>query len=295
MGIIKDGPGSLRERLLFFEQQSDSESILPASVPACLPLWDSDLGYFVLTSANGYPHAATLDEPKSEDSPVFKSEYEDDDLPNMNLLDIGSTRESYHPSNAFWAASSLPNFLRDHVHPRHQRTAKEEIRLSTATLGLMTEAHRVTSEETHRLGLAAADLFRRCERLQDELRDQIRRANEVAQRTERVAGEDAASYLHEAKKRTRPSLNERYRIAHERHDALVARLDSLRKKASKYGGTDLSAQERQWFSEVQKIKDHVLDTDSEREDEDDNQGGKPALRQRCVEVIIPCQLILGLG
>ncbi|KAK4691596.1 nucleoporin NUP82, partial [Lecanoromycetidae sp. Uapishka_2] len=193
MNIIKNGPGSLRERLLSFEQ--DESSVSSSLVTACLPMEDSDLGYFVLTSVNGHPHAATLDQPQPHYSPAVKLETQGDEMPEMGKLEIASARETYQPSNDFWKGSSLPTFVKDHVHARHQRMVKGEIRLSTAALDLMTEAHRVTSEETHRLGLAAADLFRRCERLQEELRDQIKRASEVAQHTERIAGEDADTYL----------------------------------------------------------------------------------------------------
>ncbi len=286
--IIRDGPGSLRERILSFEQEGDSAS--SSSVTACLPLEDSDLGYFVLTSVNGHPHAATLDQPRPEQSPTFKQEFEENELPDMGLLDIGSAREPYQPSNMFWASSSLPTFVKKHVHPRHQRMVKEEIRLSTATLDLMTEAHRVTSEETHRLGLAAADLFRRCERLQEELRDQIKRANEVAQRTERIAGEDADIYLDRTKRKSPPNLNERCQIAQDRHHDLVARLEGLRKKASKHVGSALSALEKQWFSEVQKAQELIADPDGEEEAEQESASD---LRQRSIEVrhLLQCLIL----
>jgi len=281
MEIIRNGPGSLRERLLSFEEDRDSAS--SSSIAACLPLEDSDLGYFVLASVNGHPHAATLDQAQPEQSPTFKNEADEDEMPDMRMLDIDSAREPYQPSNTFWKDSSLPNFVKEHVHSRHQRMVKGEIRLSTATLDLMTEAHRVTSEETHRLGLAAADLFRRCERLQEELRDQIKRANEVAQRIERIAGEDGDTYLGGSERRHPPSLDERCQIAQDRHNHLVARLEALRKRASKFGGNDLGEKEKLWFSEVEKTKEVIADPDDEQGEEVEV---KSELRQRSIEVRI---------
>lgn len=283
MDIFRNGAGSLRERLLIFEQ--DRDLTFPSSVPACLPLEDSDLGYFVLTSVDGQPRAATLDQPQPEYSPIVKHESEEDEMPDMRLLDVSSAiRESYRPSDSFWKASSLPTFVKDHVHSRHQRMVKGEIRLSTATLDLMTEAHRVTSEETHRLGLAAADLFRRCERLQEELRDQIKRANEVAQRTERIAGEDGDAYLAKTRRKSPSNPNERCQRAQNRHHDLVARLEGLRKKATKYGGNDLSAQEKQWFSEVQTASEMIADPDNEQQERMESAS---KLWQRCSEVRTP--------
>lgn len=285
MDVIRNGPGSLRERILSFEQDRESNS---SFVPSCLSLKDSDLGYFVLTSVNGHPHAATLDQPHPESSPIVKHEAEGHEILEMGLLETGSLRVSYQPSDDFWQGSSLPTFVKDHVPSRHQRMVKGEIRLSTATLDLMTKAHRFTSFETHRLGLAAADLFRRCERLQEELRDQIKRANEVAQLTERITGEGDA-YLDRRKGPNPPSLDERCRIAQDRHHDLADRLDCLRKKASKYSGKDLSTQEKQWFSEVQKANEMITNPDTEQQEQTE---AALKLWQRCSDVRI---LVLSLG
>lgn len=282
--IIKNGPGTLRERILSFDQDRDSASDSVSSATACLNFQDPDLGYFLLTSVGGQPEAATLDEPyQPYDKPV--STFDDDErenyMPDMNLLNLGPARSIYHPPDAFYAESSLPRFLETHVESRHRRTMKEEVRLSTVTLDLMTQAHRVLSQETHRLGLAASDLFRRCERLQDELRDQIDRANEVAQRTEKVAGEDADPYLDSVRGRRSPSLDDRLERARSRQGELASRYEALRKKFSSVGGKTLSEKERLWIAEVERTDESVAPPPAEHEEDEELAS---ELWHRCREV-----------
>lgn len=252
--IFKNGPGTLREAMLLFEE--DDASATDISVPACLALEDSDLGYFLITSIKGQPQAATLDRPYSASTPALTTE-DDNYLPDMNTLAIGPARSAYQPPSSFYASSALPNFLDTQVQARHRRIMGQEIRLSTATLDLMTGAHRVLSREAYQLGVAAADLFRRCERLQDELRDQISRASEVAYRTDKVTGRDADSYLDDTESKGQVGLDERLQRARDRHESLIARHEALRKKFSKAGGHGLSEKEKLWAAEVDKTRDTV--------------------------------------
>lgn len=265
--VIKEGRGTLRERILAFDQDQDHSSDSVGPVTACLSFHDSDLGYFLLTSVGGRPEAATLDEPYPQSikqEPGFEEEEGEDYLPDLNLLSLGPARSTYQPPDAFYARSSLPRFIDTHVESRHRRTMKEEVRLSTVTLDLMTQAHRVLSQETHRLGLAASDLFRRCERLQDELRDQINRANEVAQRVEKVADEDADPYLDNIRGRRSPTLDQRLDKARSRQGELVDRYEALRKKFSSVGGKTLSEKEQLWVAEVQRVQKSVDEPNEEQ-------------------------------
>lgn len=282
--VIKNGPGTLRERILSFNQEWDAASDCVSPATACLNFQDSDLGYFLLTSAGGHPTAATLDEPyQPYDKPVptFDDDEGDSFVPDMNLLNLGPARSIYHPPDAFYAPSSLPRFIDTHVENRHRRTMKEEVRLSTVNLDLMTQAHRLLSQETHRLGIAASDLFRRCERLQDELRDQINRANEVAQRIEKVAGEDADPYLDSIRGRRSPSLDDRLEDARSRQGELAGRYEALRKKFSGVGGKNLSEKEQLWSAEVDKMHDSVAPPPAEHEEDEELAS---ELWHRCREV-----------
>ena len=279
MDIIKNGPGTLREAILSFKQ--DQDSVSQPSVPACLVFQDTDLGYFLLTAVNGKARAATLDSPHPEPAPKFDDDGEETYVPDMNVFTPGPPRQTYQAPDIFFADSSLPSFLKSHVQTRHQRLMREEIRLSTMTLDLMTQAHRVISQETHELGLAAADLFRRCERLRDELRDQISRANEVAQHTERIADEDANAYLGSSKGKDHPRLDQRLQNVRSKHEELAARHEALRRKFSKHGGNELSEKEKLWISEVEQTQESIAAPDPEHE-EDEEMASE--MWQRCREV-----------
>lgn len=283
--LIRNGPGTLTERILHFDEEESSDS--ERAVSACLTFDDSDLGYFLLTSINRHPEAVTFDDQyQSYGRPQLKYEAEEDQMPDMSLLNIGPVRTIYQPSDSFYAESSLPRFLEKNVPSRHKRMIKEEIRLSTATLDLMTQAHRILSEETHRLGLAASDLFRRCERLRDELSDQVSRANEVAQRTENLSGEDADIYLETIKRKQPPSLEQRLENVRSKQEELTGRYDRLRKKFSNAGGRALSEKERLWVEEVDQA--HTSTASPPPEAEDDEQLASE-LWHRCREVRYPGQ------
>lgn len=269
MDIIKNGPGALRERILTFKDINDLVS--ESSVAACLVLQDSDLGYLTLTSVDGEPRAAVLDRPHVEPAAPFAEEQEEIYIPDLHMLSLDVPREVYRTPTAFSDPSSLPRFFEQHVPARHRRLMKQQVRMSTATLDLMTQAHRVLSEETHQLGVAAADLFRRCERLQEELRDQISRANEVAHRTEQIVGEDTDEYLGGKAGTIQARLDERMKNVRSRHQDLVARHVALGRKFSKVGGTGLSEKERRWFSEIEKARETIGVPPLENEQGEENE------------------------
>lgn len=276
MEIIKNGPGTLRERMLTFsgEQELDSDS----SVAACLVFEDSDLGYLLLAPVNREPKAAILEPPQPEPAVLFDDEEEVEsfkNMPDMDMLSLrGPARETYQAPQILSRGSSLPEFFDKHVLSRHRKVMKEHVRMSTATLGLMTSAHRVVSKETHLLGVAAADLFRRCERLQDELRDQISRANEVAHRTEVVVGEDADQYVGNTTGKGHATLDERLKKIRSRHQELASRHDKLREKFSK-AGEEVSEKEKLWFAEVTSMANSVaVQVEEQPQKQDDGEEGQ---------------------
>lgn len=272
MEIIRNGPRTLRERIMSYDPDRDSD--LDPSVTASLVFRDSDLDYFVLTAVNGVPQAVTLDQPDPEITSAPTDNGNDTYIPEMNLFTPGPPRKTYQAAQVFFDPSSLPAFISKHVPARHHRMFTQEIRLSSATLDLMTQAHRVLSNETNKLELAAADLFRRCERLQDELRDQINRANEVALRTDQVTGKDRGHYLDSGKRKGHPSVEERFDKVRSKNQELTARYEALRKKFSKHGGNELSEKEKQWIAEVQKTEAFMKSPereDNENHENDENE------------------------
>ena len=279
LGILTQSLSTLRERILSPRNISDEEDTKPYAVPIILQ--DTNLGYFLLTADDNQPQAVILDSPYNNFTPAPDRYSSHDYEPEMKLLTLGPTRSAYQPPDSLWAESSLKTFLDSKVQSRHKKILKEEIRLSPATLDLMTEAHRVLSHETHQLGIAAADLFRRCQRLQEEFRDQIRRANEVAGRIESLNGEDADDYDNDEKGRGAKRIEKRLQAVTDKQEALANRHDALRRKLTRVGGRDLSDSERAWEAEVEKLKREVLE---EEKGEDDDRERKRELLERYKEV-----------
>ena len=271
--VVTKGSRTLREQILYISGGHGTEDLQSESFAGCVVLQDSDLGYFLLTAAGEQPYAITFDLPDSELPHDVDGLHEPEYEPDMRMRAIGPPRASYQPPTSLWSQSALSNFLSARVHSRHQKSLKEEIRLSAATLDLMTEAHRVLSHETHQLGIAAADLFRRCERLRDEFRDQIRRANDLSYQIEHVAGEGADDYDERNQDGPRGSaaLEQRLEAAQIRQDKLVQRHADLRTKLAKTCGRELSDKEQIWVWEINKLEGSILDT-AEKRDQDDANG-----------------------
>lgn len=262
--MIKTGSGTLRERIIRFDQ--DTGYVSTGATPACVVFQDSDIGYFLLTSAGEQPQAALLDQPNQNlpEPSVLDDEYDYQLEPNAFTLP--PTRSVYQPPPTLWAQSSLPDFIDRHIPNRQKRMMKDEVRHSAATLSVMTELHRITSEETHRLGVAVADLFRRCERLQDELHHQIKLANEVAGRIESIINFKADQKPSNAE----TVMKERLQSAIAKQEDLLHRHDRLRRKVVKFGGRKLNKKEQQWISETQKMGESLLEPDPNQDTSDDN-------------------------
>ena len=267
MNVLQDGPGTLSEKILEFEPTIYSEQA--DSPTACVVLQDSDIGYFLLTYAGGHPQAATLDKPGVLKSEIYTSDLDEEDYsydPEQNVHAIAPARSAYQPPESFWAPSSLSAFLDKQLKSRQKKVLKDEIRLSAVTLDLMTEAHRILSQECYHLGIAASDLFLRCERLQLELRHQIGTVNDAANRIEKLLGqnEDVYRVKGEDEEKSRKekgiaALERRFKEAQTRQSNLVERYRRLTRQVARSGGNILSEKEQQWFAEVAKIQDEVLE------------------------------------
>jgi nucleoporin NUP82 len=253
LDLMAKGENFIRERLI-----SEDPSRGERALAACTTVRDPDLGYFLLTNSSHGPIALTMATPEDDfniqklisESPV-KEEFE---LDNEPLL-LCPPRPVYEPSPAFTTPLTLPGFHENLRHGKNKRLLYEPIRLSPVTLTIFADAHKVLSEETYRIGTAAAELFRRCEKLQIDLREQIAKANEVAHRVEQVIGEDYdvdESYIG-----GNQGIEERIEIAKERQLELVERFERIRKKASKGAGRELSDREKVWFEEVNALNSSI--------------------------------------
>lgn len=285
MNVLQGGPGTLSEKILeleptMFSEQADS----PA---ACIVLQDSDIGYFLLTSAGGQPQAVTLDKPGVIISEIYTSDLDEEDYkydPEQNVLAIAPMRSAYQPPESFWAQSSLPAFRDKQLKSRQKKVLKDEIRLSAVTLDLMTEAHRILSQECYQFGVAASHLFRRCERLQLELRHQISTVNDAANRIEKLLGENEDDYRvkgedEEGRRKEKgiAVLERRFKDAQTKQGSLIERYRRLTRQAAGSSGNILSEKEQQWFAEVAKIQDKVL----EKKVRKDEKGEEQVLEEPC--------------
>lgn len=289
LNVLKGGVGTLRERILQFGPNSGKDSATAAT--ACVVFQDSNIGYFLLTSVDGHPQAALFDQPEQElpGSSMFDDEYVSQ--PRCDIFPLGPPRSIYQPPNSLWAHSSL-TYLVDRNVPIHQRKAmKDEIRLSAATLALVTESHRILSEETYQLGMAVADLFRRCERLQDELHEQIKTANEAAGKIEGIVNGISDDYEEDEPQNGNMYIEKRLYNAINKQEELMHRYEDLRRKVARLGGKQLNAKEKRWMSEVEKIGDSSLEPETKEGDNDeDNDEDRPLKPwQRYNEVCQPIQ------
>ncbi len=157
----------------------------------------------------------------------------------------------------------MPTFLDSKIQNRHKKALKEEIRLSSATLDLMTDAHRVLSQETHALGVAAADLFRRCERLQDELRNQISRVNEASNRIDQAIDNNVDRRKGNDESDGKGRVERRLENVRARQEELLARFNRTKSQFAQSQGKDLSETEQCWISDTHKLQKSLIPPEEE--------------------------------
>ncbi|KAB8289835.1 hypothetical protein EYC80_010467 [Monilinia laxa] len=260
LGVIVNTP-SERQRV-YTPSMNDRNAPLAASII----LRDPDLGYFLL-SAN--PHGPLSIIFESPDNQVDfarsrgRSESYDSETDNDKPLVLFEARPVYQPSYAFEKSSELPSLHEKISHSKYKRLLKEEIRLSPATLTVMTDAHKVLSEETHRIGTAAAELFRKCIKLQIELSKHIKQANDIATRVESVIGEDYDEDDDKSRVIPNENIEQRIRVAQDKQKTLIERIENIRKKIPKNTQRELSDKERAWTEEVRNLSGKVLGEDLE--------------------------------
>ena len=277
-----------------------------SSLSACTVLEDSDLGHFMLAEVNGQPFAVTLasiergevdldaalDLDLSLTRPMSSGiddsgRLDDFTVGGSTVDDLGGAttegamiefRPKYQPPEIFWQRSALRSTVESNLQKRQQgkrqQLLSDEIRLSVATLELMTEAHRTLSTETHHLGIAVADLFRRCERLRDEFAEQIGRVDELATRIEGVIGldledddelgsddvgeEGEGEEISERKAMGTARIERRMERARLRQAELTARHREIRRRLSRLGAPPLTKAEQAWASEVEELQQTIV-------------------------------------
>ena len=258
VGLIVNSQSS-REKLY---SQSTADVAVPLA--GAVALQDPDVGYFLLSATPFDPIALTFDSPDIDLAPLRQQSPVREDEFQPAPLEFYEPRPVFNPSHAFDQTSALPTLLERLRTSRHKTVVGQEVRLSPLTLSIFTDAHKVLSDETYRLGVAAAEVFRRCEVLQTELRQQVDKANAVKIKVDQISGvyrEDGPD---------NEMYDNRLKQVQERQVQLIKRLETLRKTVGKSTSRDLSAKERLFFDEVDSMAASV----SEPEDGKESKNGQ---------------------
>ncbi|KAI6248327.1 Nucleoporin [Erysiphe necator] len=250
--ILARSRESTRERL-FSREQMNTLAPLSASITMQTP----DLGFFLLAASNDGPVAINFESPESalelQQSSFQSPIYDKEDSERLPL--IYEPRPVFEPSSISSKNSRVPAFLEKIRHSKFKRLLKEEVRLSPAMLTIMTEAHKLLSDETHETGIRAAELFRRCEQLQIDLISHIKKVHEISTRISAVVGYD---YEDKSKKSRQKFLEQRFKATFQRQKNLTYRIERLRRKVVKGTSLPLSEREKSWAKEVQTLETKVM-------------------------------------
>ncbi|OQE41973.1 hypothetical protein PENCOP_c004G01457 [Penicillium coprophilum] len=263
--VLCDGNVTTRERIL---QISDADiTAQNEHLASSLVFYDFDLGYLLLTYHPSNPYAAVMDTPEDSLSVALDKSLYDSRAPASGLPILPPSRAPYQVPAIFYANSPLESFVEKHVPHRQRHTLKEQVRLSPATLDLVATAHRVLSAHTNALERAASDLFRRCERLQGEMQDQLKQLADVAERVKGVTSEVGEDGHRKEGVRNGEALDKRLQAAQDRQSELNRRYEALRTKILNSGGRPLSEREKAWITEVKALSTSLQQGEEKEEDQ----------------------------
>lgn len=249
--LLVKGNGCVRERV--YTQRSD---LGPLS--ACTAIHDPDLGYFVLSATHRDPVALFFEIPEDEFTPLARQGSPspiDEPVGDRQPLTLWEPRPFFHASDILSRDSTVPRYL-DHLKTGKRRPLlHQEVRLSVASLEVFTECHRVVSADIDPLNSAVAELFRKCEALHAELREQVSKTNEVRRRVEGITGEDGDE---DEPMSDNMLVKARLKQAKERQGSLNRRMDELKRKLGRATSRELSDKEVAWMQEVRAMEGAVL-------------------------------------
>ncbi|KUL90073.1 hypothetical protein ZTR_02864 [Talaromyces verruculosus] len=256
LNVLCDGNIAVREVLIQLNENDISSAEEPKHLTNAVLLSDYDLGQLLLTYRGSTAQAVELDE---QQNPVLASFSESlrgdfDTIAAQGLQPLVKPRRTpYQVPAIFYADEPLKSFIEEHVPHRHRQTLQEPLRLSPSTLDMIAAAHRVLAAHTGSLEKAAADLFRRCERLRGEMRDQLESIATVADRIKNVSSHIGEDGERQEGSRSEDALNDRLDAAKQRQEKLTQRYADIRSKMSKLGGRPLSEKEKSWVGEVKLL------------------------------------------
>lgn len=249
--LLVKGQSTTRERLYTAPSRGDTNLHLAAAVT----LQDPDLGYILLSATPHEPVALIFDAPEYDLQPIQLVPPDQHGAEDMQPLDFYEPRQVFQEPHVFDIGSALPGLLDKLRTCRYKAIVGQEVRLSPVTLTIFTDAHKILSEETHRLGGAASELFRRLEGLQVELKQQIVKASEVRARVQTISGEENSDD-YEAET-SNASVERRLEAARVKGELISQRLDKIRRTVSRAITRELSDKERAWVNEVNEVNESI--------------------------------------
>ncbi|KAK4155210.1 hypothetical protein C8A00DRAFT_32009 [Chaetomidium leptoderma] len=276
--LLAKGQGSERERIY---TQARGQNTLAAATA----VMDSDLGHFVLSATRNDPVVLFFDTPELDivprGSPVAVPEQKQVDSPQQ---EVGwEPRPLFHASEALDHRSALPVWIHHLKTGRRRPLFQQEMRLSMATLEVFWEGHKVVSNEVDDINNAVAELFRKCQSLQVELREQIEKANEAKKTIDRITGEDSADDEPPVSQDT--LVRDRLRIARERQEELANRMEKLKRQLGRATSRELSDKEKAWAEEVRALGNSILGSEVDQTSSSTPKAKQPWKRFEEVKVL----------
>ena len=235
---------------------------------------DAGFGYLLLASISGQGFGVEFDEPHdaltqampSSDLPLILSDAQNEP---MNAPPM-PPRPVYAVPDAFRGSRNMAlNKVFSNLPARRAQVLKQPVKLSPAVLEVLTTAHRVVAPQCSQVERAAAELFRRCERLQQELHEHVQQIVQLAERIQQ--DHEYAESKYEIKDSVDSSIQDRLQKVHERQRRLNERFETLRKKSANAGEGDrpLTSKEKIWIEEISNMcKTFGLDEKEERDTKD---------------------------
>jgi nucleoporin NUP82 len=249
---------------------------LPESLSAPVVIDDLDVGYILLTTSSPYVFGSTFDQAHirsmllRQSSALIQSPSILHTAPGAAVeppedIDYPPSRQIYEPPSCLdHSAEYMINRLKAQL-PKANRTilTQKPLRLSPAVFDLMVGAHRTVSGYTSELEQAGAELFRRCERLREELGEQVRHMTELADRLQRIKDQADGDEVRPGEEKK--DHETRLQDIKQKQAGLKSRFDDLRRKAGQASSNKkpLSAKEIAWFQEVESIGERIGQSDED--------------------------------
>lgn len=267
-----------QNQVAFVDTVLSVRDTLSENLSAPVVIDDLDVGYITITTSGSSVFGATFDPAhirsllykQSSDfgapTSLIQSRSGTSTLEPDGEIDIPPTRAIYEPPRCFeMSAQYTINELKHRLPPQNRGILQEKaLRLSPAVLDLMTSAHRTVSGYTAELETAAAELFRRCERLREELGDQVKHMTELADKLQQV--EERQDGEEERPGEERLNYDQRMENIKQKQALLKKRYEEVRRKAGHATSSrkPLSAKETVWIEEVGNMSKRIGSSEDEK-------------------------------